>query len=238
MSRFLFFVLILANLAFAGHMYLQAQKPKDALPSETNRDAMKILSITDSNKARQEIGDAKKLVESMIGAKCAIFTVKPADAARAQTAFAAMSLGERLITRNIEEFSRFAVSLPIQRDRKAADVLVAALKKAGVKDMLVMADFSISLGLFSSEDAAKRLVSELESKVALQIKGITITAKNPTLKEINFAVRDPDAGLVTRLATIQRDIEGANIKGGDCPATTTATPDLADASADVKTLNK
>ena len=236
MTRFLFFVLLLANLAFAGHLYLNAQKPKDALPLETNRDAMKILSITDSNKARQEIGDAKKLVESMIGAKCAIFSVKPTDAAGAQTAFAAMALGERLSARNIEEFSRFAVSLPIQRDRKAADALVAALKKAGVKDMLVMADFSISLGLYSSEDAAKRLVSDLESKAASQVKGITVTAKNSTLKEVQFAIREPDAGLVTRLATIQRDIESANIKGGDCPASTAAEAEGGASSAknDVK----
>jgi hypothetical protein len=218
MSRFIFFLLLLANVAFGIHLYLDATQPKAGTPPETNREVMKIISITDSAKAQQEISDTKKLVESMQSAACALFSIKPADAARAETAIAAMALGDRMTRRNTEEFSRFAVSLPIQRDRKAADSVVATLKKAGVKDMLIMADNSISLGLFSSDESARRVVRDLETKAAAQVKGISITAKNPTLKEVLFAVQTPDAGLVGRLALMQRDFEGSTLKGGDCPA--------------------
>jgi hypothetical protein len=224
MSRFLFLVLLVANVAFAGHIYLTHTKPASEMPAEVNRDAMKVISITDAVKAQKEAVEAKRMVQSLISAECMQLSVKPTDAARVQALFAEMNLGEKLTTKNIEDFSRFAIALPIQRDRKTADTLVANLKKANVKDVLIMADNSISLGLFSTEDAAKRVVTELEGKAPAQVKGISITAKNPIAKETIFAIRQPDATLISRVAVMQRDFESSNLKGVECPAAaTTAT---------------
>jgi hypothetical protein len=219
MTRFIFLLLVVANLAFAGHLYLTANKPREAGPNEVNRDAMKVISITDSAKAQKEALDARKMVESLTSASCLQFSVKPADAARAQTAFSAMALGDRLSLKNVEEFSRFAVALPAQKDRKAADALLAGLKKANVKDVLIMADNSVSLGLFSTEDAAKRIVAEMESKAAALVKGIAITPKNPQTKETLFTIRAPDAGLIGRVAVMQREFESSVLKGAECPDT-------------------
>jgi hypothetical protein len=217
MARFIFLLLVVANLAFAGHLYLTANKPREAGPTEVNRDAMKVLSITDAAKAQKEALDARKLLESLASASCLQFSVKPADAARAQTAFSTMSLGDRLSLKNVEEFSRFAIALPVQRDRKTADTLMASLKKANVKDVLIMADNSVSLGLFSTEDAAKRVVAEMEAKAAALVKGITITPKNPQTKETQFTIRAPDATLIGRVAVMQREFESSLLKGADCP---------------------
>ncbi len=216
MARFFFFVLLIANLALAAHLYLTTTRPGSTSPEDVNPDAMKVISITDPVRARKEAGEAKKLVESLSGAQCMQMGVKPADAARAQAAFAAMALGERLTTRNIDEFTRFAIALPIQRDRKTADTLVANLKKANVKDVLIMADNSISLGLFSSDDSAKRLVSELEARLPALSKDISITAKNPLTRETVFIVREPDAALIAKVAVIQRDFEASVLKGVEC----------------------
>jgi len=221
MARFLFFILLVANLAFAGHIYLS--QPTPIFPPEVNRDAMKVLSITDSAQAQKDVLEAKKLVQNLIGAQCLRFSVKASEAQRAQTLFAAFKLGEQLTTSNIEEFTRFAIALPVQRDRKAADAIVASLKKANVKDVLIMADNSISLGLFSTEDAAKRVVSELSSKVSVQVKGISITAKNPTVKETQFTIQSPDASLISRMALMQRDFEASVLTGLACPPTTAET---------------
>ena len=216
MARFIFLLLVVANLAFAGHLYLTANKPREGMPTEVNRDAMKVISVTDPQKAQREALDAKKLVEMLTSATCLQFSVKPADAPRAQSMLAAMGLAERMSTNNVEEFTRFAVALPVQRDRKTADALVASLKKAAVKDVLIMADNSVSLGLFSSEDAARRMVAEMETKVASLIKGIAITPKNPQTKETVFNVRAPDASLIGRVALMQREIESSVLKGVDC----------------------
>ncbi len=225
MARFLFLILLVANLAFAGHIYLS--QPAPTFPTEINRDAMKVISITDPEKAQKDVLETKKLVQNLIGAQCLLFSVKPSEAQRAQSLFTTINLGDQLTSSNIEEFTRFAIALPIQPNRKAADTIVASLKKASVKDVLIMADNSISLGLFSTEDAAKRVVSDLTSKVSAQVKGISITAKNPVVKETQFTIQSPDASLISRMAVMQRDFEASVLTGITCPAakteTTTAT---------------
>ena len=220
MARFVFLLLLVANLAFAGHIYLTSTHPREGLGVEVNRDAMRVLSITDPAKAQSEALGAKKLFESMTTAACLQLTVKPADAPRAQTTLGAMALGDRLGLKNVEEFTRFAVALPVQRDRKTADTLVANLKKVNVKDVLIMADNSVSLGLFSTEDAAKRVVAEMETKVPNLVTGITIMPKNPQTKEAVFTIRAPDAGVIGKVALMQRDFEASVLKGADCPEPT------------------
>lgn len=217
MARFIFLLLLVANLAFAGHLYLTANKPREGMPAEVNRDAMKVLSVTEPAKAQREALEARKLVETLTSAACLQFSVKPADAPRAQAAFSVMDLGDRVSMRNLEEFTRFAVSLPVQRERKIADALIANLKKANVKDVLIMPDNSVSLGLFSSEEAAKRVVAEMETKVAALVKGITITPKNPQTKETVFALREPDAAIIGKVALMQREFEASVLKGVECP---------------------
>lgn len=215
MARFLFLILLVANLAFAGHIYLS--KPAPVFPEEINRDAMKVLSITDSAQAQKDVVETKKLVQNLTGAECLRFSVKPADAPRAQTLFATFNLGDQLTSSNIEEFTRFAIALPIQPNRKAADAIVASLKKASVKDVLIMADNSISLGLFSTEEAANRVVADLNNKVSTQVKGISITAKNPVVKETQFSLKSADASLISRVALMQRDFEASTLAGVACP---------------------
>ena len=240
MARFIFLLLLVANLAFAGHIYLTSTHPREGVGVEVNREAMRVLSITDSASAQREALEAKKLVEAMTTASCLQLTVKPADAPRAQTALGAMELGERLGMKNVEEFTRFAVALPAQRDRKTADALVASLKKANVKDVLIMADNTVSLGLFSTEDAAKRVVAEMETKSASLVKGITVTPKNPQTKETVFTIRAPDAMVIGKVALMQREFDASVLKGADCPeqAVTTGVASVVGAPvSDVKAVN-
>ncbi len=227
MMRFAFFLLLIANLVFGAHLYLSATRPAGELPPEVNADAMKIASVTDAIKAQQDAETTRKLVSSLAGAACVDFSVKPADATRARALFDSMSLADRLGVRNVEEFTRFGVSLPAQKDKRSADQLVASLKKAGVKDVSTMGDNSVSLGIFSSEEAAKRYLTELESKASALVKGTVITPRNSQWKETIFTVRDPDRNLVARLGSLQRDFEGSALKPGTCPgspATSGAAP--------------
>lgn len=223
MSRLVFMLLLIANVSIGAHIYLTHSAPATALPPEINADQVKIVAATEAGKAQASAQAIKQVVDGLAGAECVELAVKAADVARAQGAFAAMSLGDRLSSRNVEEFTRFAVATPIQRDRRAADALIAALKKANIKDVSLMPDNSVSLGVFSSEDAAKRTLAELEGKVAALIKGTTITSKNPQAKETVFTVRGADSALMTRIALMQSEFAGSALRGAVCaPAPTTA----------------
>jgi hypothetical protein len=224
MGRFFFLLLLVANIGFGAYWFFYAAKPANALPEEVNRDSLKVISITDPAQAQRDASDAKRLVQSLVGATCLQFNVKPSDAPRAQTAFTAMVLGERVSSRNLEEFSRWGVVLPAQKDRKTMETLIANLKKANVKDVSPMADNGVSLGLFSSEDAARRTAADVEKKNATLAKGIAVIAKSPVVKETVFLVRDPDPTLIARVALLQKDFEASKLAGVDCPAqSTTAT---------------
>jgi hypothetical protein len=218
MARFIFFLLLIANVALCASIYLSATQAPPSLPPELNRGALKIISVADPAKAQQDALAARRLASSLNGAACVDFSVKPADGSRAQLTFAAMNLGERLSTRNLEDYTRFAVSLPPLKDRRAADATLASLKKAGIKDVSLLGETSISLGLYSSDEAARKALADMQSKAAALLKDAQITPKNPQLKEVLFTVKEPDVNLVARLTLMQRDYEGSSLKAVACAA--------------------
>ena len=218
MSRLVFFLLLIANVALGAHIYLDETRPKTAPPREVNPGALKIVSVTDAAKAQQDALIAKKLAASLSGSACVDFSVKPVDGVRAQAAFAAMNLGSRVSSRIVEEFSRFAVSLPAQKDKRTADALVASLKKAGVKDVSALADNAISLGLFSSGEAAQKVVSDLKAKAESLVGDVQVNPRNLQPKEMLFTLREPDTNWIARLTLMQREFESSSLRAVACPA--------------------
>ena len=232
MARFIFFLLLLANVAFGAHLYLSETRPRSAPPLEINRDALKIVSVTDPGKAQADALAARKLAESLKGSACVDFGVKPADGARAGISFAAMNLGDRLGSRNVEDYTRFAVSLPAQKDKRAAESLVASLKKAGVKDVSVLGDNGISLGVYSSDEAAKKAATDIQSKAGSLVRDVQITPRGSQVRETLFTVKEPDMNMIARLTIMQREFEGSSLKAVACPvATPVATVNAQDAKS-------
>jgi hypothetical protein len=217
MSRLIFFLLLITCLGLGAYAYMRESQPRNEAPVEVNRDALKVLSIVDPAKAKQETQATRKLVDSLTGAACLEFRVKLADAVRVQAGLAQLQLGERVTTKNVEEFLRFGVSMPVQKDRKAAEALVVNLKKAGLKDMIILSDNSVSLGVLSTEESANRLLSELLAKAPAAVKPATIVPRNPQVKETIFTIREPDTNTVARLTIMQRENEGSNVKAISCP---------------------
>ena len=218
MARLFFFLLLIANVAFGAHIYFSETRPKPAAPREVNAGTLRIVAVTDAAKAQQDALAARKLAANLSGSACVDFGVKPVDGARAEASFAAMNLGSRVTSRSTEEFSRFAVTLPPQKDRRAAETLVASLKRASVKDVSVLTDNTVSLGLFSSEDAAQKVVADLKTKAQALVKDVLVTPRSPQIKETLFTVREPDTNLVARLTLMQREFEGSNLRAVACPA--------------------
>ena len=218
MARLIFFLLLIANVAFGAYLYHQETTPRAAAPREINPGTIKIASVTDPAKAQQDALATKKVVSSLNGSACIDFAVKPVDGARAQVTFAAMNLGNRISTRNVEEFSRFAVSLAAQKDKRAAETLVANLKKAGVKDVSALPDNAISLGVFSSDEAARKAVADINAKAKSLVTDVQVTPRSPQTKETLFTLREPDTNMVARLTLMQREFEGSNLRAVTCPA--------------------
>ena len=216
MSRFLFFVLLLAVLGFGAHLYLTASAEKvDFSARERNRDEVKIVGVTAPVVAAQRAEASRRTVQDLSGAACVeFFGIQPADAQRAQEAFASMQLGPRLVERRLEEVTRYWVYVPPAPDRRAVEARMAEIRKLGVTDLSIRPDNAISLGVFSTEEAARRFLAATQNK---GVRGIEYGPFAKELREVVMLVREPDTELIARLTVLQRDYPGTQLRAVPCP---------------------
>lgn len=217
MFRFLFFLLLLAVLGMGAHLYLESQVERsDFAARERNRDEVRIVAVTPPSVAAVHAEDNRKTLQSLAGAACVEFSGIPAaEAPRAREAFAALQLGPRMSERRIEEITRHWVYVPATRDRKTAETRIAEIRRQGVSDVSIRPDNAISLGVFSTEDAARRFLTSIEAK---GVKGAEQGPFTKDLREVIILVREPDSELLARLTLLQRDFTTAQLRAVPCPA--------------------
>lgn len=216
MSRFLFFLLLLAVLGLGAHLYLSgSEQPVDFSKRERNRDEVKIVGVTAPVIAAKRAEETRRAVQDLAGAACVEFYgINPADAQRASAAFASLQLGARLVERRIEEVTRYWVFVPPNRDRKLVEARMAELRRQGVLDLSIRPDNAISLGVFSTEEAARRFLASIEAK---GVRGAEQGPFAKDLREVVMLVREPDTETVARLTILQRDYPGTQMRAVPCP---------------------
>ena len=217
MSRLLFFLLLVANIAFGAHLWLTAPPAEpDFSRRERNREDAKIVAVIPPLIAARKAEETRMQVQTLAGAACVEFAgVAPADLPQAREAFAAMQLGDRLMERKVEEITRHWVYVPPAKDRRAAEQAAAALRRQGITDLSLRPDHAISLGVFSTEEAARRYLAQVEAKGA---RGAQVGPFAKEVKDAVFLVRDPDTPLVARLALLQREHPASTLRAVACPA--------------------
>jgi hypothetical protein len=219
-SRFLFFLLLIATAVFGAHLYLTGTAEKAGFAGrERNRDEIRIVAVTPPLVAARTAEETRRAVQNLAGAACVEFSgVAAPDVPRAREAFAALKLGDRLIERRVEDITRHWVFIPAARDRKTAEATMADLRRKNVNDMSIRPDNAISLGVFSTEDAARRFLASTENK---GVKGAEIGPFVKEMREISLLIREPDTETVARLAILQRDYPAAQLRAVPCPAAET-----------------
>ncbi len=216
MGRFLFFLLLVANAAFGAHLWLSYQQSAPDLGRrERNAADVRIVSVTPPVTAQKRADEARRQAQALAGAACVEFySLSATEFTKARDAFAALKLGERLAERRVEEVTRHWVFVPPAKERRLADQAAAQLKRQGITELSIRPDHAISLGVFSTEDAALRFLAQVESKGA---KGVQSGPFARETKDLVFLVREPDTELVARLTLMQRDFAGAQLRAVPCP---------------------
>lgn len=215
MSRLIFFLLLLACLALGAHLWLSAQAEKgDFRARERNPDEVKIVAVTPPTLAERRAEETRQTMQSLAGAACVEFSgIGVADVARGREAFGALELGERITERRIEEITRYWVFIPPAPDRRTAEATIAQLRRQGVNELSIRPDNAISLGVFSTQEAARRFLASLAAK------GVRGAEEGPFVKELReivMLIREPDTELVSRLALLQRDFPGSQLRAVPC----------------------
>lgn len=117
-----------------------------------------------------------------------------ADAKRFQTQLTPLALGTRLTRRTITENGSHLVYIPPQGSKENAEKKVGELRRLGVTDFFLIQDnspmrWSISLGIFSTEAAAKARLAELSKQ---GVRTARLGARNASTK-VAFQLREIDA---------------------------------------------
>jgi hypothetical protein len=139
------------------------------------------------------------------------------EKARALGELEPSGLGRLLTQKRVETNATFWVFLPRSSNRATIDKRVADLKAAGVRDIAVVDSgaqrYTISLGVFRSEDAARAWVADLARQ------GIADAQAGPrqqTLPQTLLVIRDPEAGVVARVRALHSTYPGTDIRIGSC----------------------
>ena len=216
LARLSFFLLLIAVLTLGAHLWLSGKGERvDVSVRERNADEVKLVAVTPPLVAAKKAEESRRTVQGLSGAACVEFSgIAGADITKAREAFATLKLGDRLVERRVEEITRHWVFIPPARDRRTAEATMGQLRRLNVSEMSIRPDNAISLGVFSTEDAARRFLASLEVK---GVKGAEAGAFVKELREISLVVREPDTETVARLALLQRDYPTAQLRAVACP---------------------
>jgi hypothetical protein len=230
--RLAFLLLLAANIGvFAWLRYLSPPDPAiDARPLTREIEPQKLRVVSERELARKPAPPARPKPAAAAPravpaeAPRAPATIaclewgsfSPADASRAAKELDALNLGARLAQVRGEETASWWVHMPPQGNRASAAKKAAELRKLGVQDFFVVqeagpAQWALSLGVFSTAEAAKAHLAALQEK---GVKSALISPRETRVPKVWFQVRDVEASLQARLAELAKAFEGATLH--DC----------------------
>jgi len=213
--RTLFLLLVLANLAFFAwaRFFAPPDAGSDAKPLAQQIEPEK-LRILDAAKIEAASAKPKPAPEPAPAVCLEWGGFAVAEAPRAEQALEPLALGSRLAQRRSEETAQWWVFIPPQANRAAALKKAAELKTLGVADYFVMQEdermrWAVSLGVFSTEEAAK---SRLETVRAKGVRSAQVGPREVQVQKVWLQVRGADAALQARLREIVQGFPGSDLK--------------------------
>jgi hypothetical protein len=219
MRKWIFFVLLAANAVFFGAMQLGAERGgESAMGHEALRaDRVKLLGI---HRTAPPTANAQAEATPAQGRSSAVClewgSFAGADVARAREALAALQLGEKVSERNVEG-GRFWVYIPPTQSLQSAQKKASELDALGVQDYRLLQDdgkwkYALSLGVFSSEEAANRRLAELRAK---GVKSAIVAAREAESR-VSFLVRNAEDAIMAKLVTLKQAYPGSEVQAVEC----------------------
>ncbi len=140
-----------------------------------------------------------------------------ADAPRAEKALEPLALGARLAQRRSEETVSWWVFIPPRSSRQAALKKAAELKSLGIKDYFIVQDdsdhrWAVSLGVFRSAEAAQARLAALRGQ---GVRNVQAGPRETVVARVWYQVTSVDAPLQARLRDLAAQLEGSELK--ECP---------------------
>jgi len=211
--RTVFFILVLANVAFFAFARLDsgadANGDAQIIGQQLNPEKIHLLT------PEQVSALTRKPEPPKVATACLEWgAFVGGDAARAGQALEPLALGAKLTQRKQEDVAGFWVYIPPLASRQVATQKAGELKRLGVDEYFVVPDDpkwrnAISLGVFKTEEAAKARRDALRAK---GVSSATTGARAMQLSKTYFQVREADSTLAARLNELKQGFAGTEVR--------------------------
>ncbi len=219
--RALFLLLVLANLVFFAYAHItrESNSADSTSQLQVSPEKIKLMKAAAGPVVERPQPSSAKAASAAPSACVEWGVFAGPDVTRADAALARLELPQAQVERSVTDAGGYWVYIPPLRTKADADRKTGELKALGIADFFVVQDAgqwrnAISLGIFRTDDAAKAFLAKLRDR---GVRSATVERRENFLKQIAFFVREPSAATVAKLAEIQQEFPGSEIKAGQCP---------------------
>jgi hypothetical protein len=214
--KWVFFVLLAANLGLAVFAYMRERTPNpDAqlLRQQINADEVRIV-------APRSPPPAVPVVAAPVAGICVQWgSFGAADVPKAQAAIDALALGERVRRAEVFVSTSYWVYIPPLRSRSDMERKSSELKERGITEYSPLLEagrwrYSIALGVFRSEEGAKKRLAFLREK---GVRSAQIGEREQRITQTAFLLRDPTEEQSAQLDSLKSGFAGSDVRPVDCP---------------------
>lgn len=217
MLKFFFWILLLANAGLFAFqqgyfdVFVASGHEPARMSNQLNADKIRLIPSPVANPAPAPEPAAEPLPVAAIQSHSPVLACteignfNPDEARQFATQLAALSLGERVSRRAIQEVASHMVYIPPQPDRETAEKKAGELRQLGIDDFFIIQDNSamrwgISLGVFKYEEAARTHLANLNQK---GVRSARIGQRSVTTNLVAFQFRELDADMKGALDKIK-----------------------------------
>ena len=216
--KWVFFVMLAANLGLAAYIYVRDWLPNpDAqiISQQMNADQIRIIA------PRPKPPSVPTAPARTEGACLEWGSFSAIDLPRAQAALDALALGNRVRRTEVGISTSYWIYIPPLRSRSEMDKKAIELKERGVTDYSPILEagrwrHAISLGVYRNEDGAKK---QLELLRLRGVRSAQIGEREQKITQTAFLVRDPTEAQSAELMELKTAYPGSDLRAVDCPPT-------------------
>lgn len=224
--KWLFILLLVANAAFGGYVWLREHAPNpDAQLARLQMNADQVRIIPAPERPAPVVAQAPQPASVVAqapapGACLEWGSFGGGELARAQAAIDRLSLGERVRKVDVAVTAGYWVYIPPQKSGAAMERKSAELKALGVADYFPVTEanrwrHAISLGIFRSEEGAKKYLAMLRGK---GVRSAVIGRRDQRVTQAAFLVRGPSEEESASLVVLKSEFPGSELRALECPA--------------------
>ena len=223
--KWLFFLLLAANIALGGYAWLRERTPNpDAqlVGLQVNADQLRI--VAEPQRPAQTTAQAlptASVAKASAPAGCMEWgTFGGGELARAQIAVERLALGDRVRKIEVPVTVGYWVYIPPLKTRAQMERKAVELKDMGVFDHYPVTEnsrwrYAISLGIFRSEEGAKKYLASLRNK---GVRSAVVGQRDQRVNQSAFLVRNPNEEESANLVVLKSEFPGSELRALDCPA--------------------